>query len=175
MFCRSRSAGAAHQGKEPSTKVVANVGIGQTPQAIVFVVNAVNDSSAGSAKLQSLGVAGSTARLSLRGTKGGDRAVTSVTLFDQGLVQVLQASATHLQQGETYVIALAAQADGGGALEPLASFKANPAGAAIVNASGPIRQLVTTDGPGKQHWLVIAEAHDGKPYEVVQCQDIGIQ
>ena len=155
-------------------KVVANIGIGQAPQAIAYVVNAVSDSSTATANLQPLGVAGSVARLSLSGTTGSDHAVTSVTLFDQGLVQVLQASATHLQPGQTYVIALAAQADGGGVLEPLAAFKANPAGAAIVNASGPIRQLVTTDGADKQRWLVIAEAQDGKPSAVVQRQDASV-
>lgn len=156
-------------------KVIGNVGVGQAPQAIAYVVNAVSDTEASTMNLQPLGIAGSAARISLSGIKGGDRAVTSVTLFDQGLVQILQASATHLQPGQTYVIALAAQADGSGVLEPLASFKANSAGAAIVNATGPIRQQVTTDDADRQRWLVIAEAHDGKPGEVVQRQDSGVQ
>lgn len=156
-------------------KLVANIDIGQAPQAIAYVVNAVSDIDASTANLQPLGVAGSVAKLSLSGTNGGDRAVTRVTLFDQGLVQILQASATHLRPGQTYVIALAAQADGSGELEPLASFKANPAGAAIVNATGPIRQLVTTDGADKPRWVVIAEALDGKPGKVVQRQDSGVQ
>jgi hypothetical protein len=40
------------------------------------------------------------------------------------------------------VLALATRADGRGKLEPLASFMTNPAGAAILNALGPIRQIV---------------------------------
>ena len=39
-------------------------------------------------------------------------------------------------------MALSARSDGQGPLEPLANFTANLAGAAIVNAVGPIRQVV---------------------------------
>lgn len=79
-----------------------------------------------------------------------------MSLFDQGLVQVLQAAVTGLEPGHPYVIALANHADGSGDLQPLASFTANPAGAAIVNASGPIRQLVQGDGDAPVRYIVIA-------------------
>jgi len=36
---------------------------------------------------------------------------------------------TGLQPGQPYVLALASQPDGGGKLEPIANFMANPAGA----------------------------------------------
>jgi hypothetical protein len=62
-----------------------------------------------------------------------------VSLFDQGLVQILEASVTGLAPKQAYVLALAETADGSGALQPLAAFTTNPAGAAIVNATGPIR------------------------------------
>jgi hypothetical protein len=39
------------------------------------------------------------------------------------------------------VLALASEATGGGALQALQGFMTNPAGAAVVNAIGPIRQL----------------------------------
>jgi hypothetical protein len=42
----------------------------------------------------------------------------------------------------THVLFWSKRADGGGKLEPLASFMTNPAGSAIVNAFGPIRQIV---------------------------------
>ena len=70
------------------------------------------------------------------------QAPTSVSLFDQGLAQVLQASVTGLQPKQPYVLALAHERDGQGPLEPLAAFMTNPAGSAIVNAIGPIRQVV---------------------------------
>ena len=74
--------------------------------------------------------------------------MTQVTLFNQGLVEVLQAAVTGLEPKKPYVLALATQADGGGKLEPIASFMTNPAGAAILNTVGPIRQVVQVSTPG---------------------------
>jgi YVTN family beta-propeller protein len=138
-----------------SNKVVADVPIGQAPQALVFVSNAVPNGD-GLANLQQLGLAGRVAHLSLAPRGATAAAPTSVSLFDQGLVQVLQAAVTGLEPGHPYVIALANHADGSGDLQPLASFTANPAGAAIVNASGPIRQLVQGDGNAPGRYIVIA-------------------
>ena len=82
--------------------------------------------------------------------------MTHVTLFNQGLVQVLQAAVTGLEPKKPYVLALATQPDGRGKLEPIASFTTNPAGAAIVNSLGPIRQVVEVSTPGTRRYLVIA-------------------
>jgi hypothetical protein len=76
--------------------------------------------------LQPLGVGGQAAHFAM--------APTSVTLFDQGLVQVLEASVTGLEPRQSYVLALSERADGGGKLETLQGFVTNPAGSAIVNA-----------------------------------------
>jgi hypothetical protein len=59
-------------------------------------------------------------------------------------VQVLEAAVTGLEPGKPYVLALAlaSEATGGGAVQPLQGFMTNQAGAALVNAIGPIRQLV---------------------------------
>jgi hypothetical protein len=46
----------------------------------------------------------------------------------------------------------------------------NPAGSAIVNASGPIRQIVQGGGDQPARFLVIAESMDGTPGKVVQVQ-----
>ncbi len=43
---------------------------------------------------------------------------------------------TGLEPGEHYVLGLAEHADGSGSVEPLAAFMTNPAGSAIVNATG---------------------------------------
>ena len=97
--------------------------------------------------------------------------MTQVTLFDQGLVQVLQAAVTGLQPKQPYVLALASQPDGGGKLEPIANFMTNPAGAAIVNTVGPIRQVVEASAPESRRYLVIVP---GSPErlggQVVQVQ-----
>jgi YVTN family beta-propeller protein len=155
-----------------SQTVVAGVPIGQGPQAIAYVPDAVPDGAVSGALLP-LGLAGSSAHLSL--VRPGDRTsgaavATTVTLFDQGLVQVLEASVTGLTPQQTYVLALAAQADGSGELQPLASFTANPAGAAIVNAIGPIRQVVQGERDGGRRYLVIAPQAGGAVGVPVQVQ-----
>src|SRR5207247_11199549 len=90
----------------------------------------------------------------------GGREPTSVALFDQGLIQVPQAAVPGLKPGKPYVLALARRRDGGGGgggpLEPLAAFTTNPAGAAVVNAIGPIRQIVRASTPAERRYLVIA-------------------
>ena len=116
---------------------------------------------------RALGVAGQVAHLTL-GAKAEARAnkpPTSVSLFDQGLIQVLQASVTGLQPKQRYVLALADKNDGTGSVQPLAAFMTNPAGSAIVNAVGPIRQIVQNSAAAERRYLVIApgEPEFGKP------------
>jgi hypothetical protein len=55
-------------------------------------------------------------------------------------------------------------------LQPLANFKTNPAGSAIVDAAGPIRQIVQSDVKREKRYLVIAENSAGKPGIIVQVQ-----
>jgi YVTN family beta-propeller protein len=154
-----------------TNKVIAYVPIGQAPQAVNYVPNAVPDGD-GTANLQPLGVAGETAHFTLRSTsaKGGDDMPTSVSLFDQGLIQILQASITGLEPKKPYVLGLSRRPDGTGAVEPLSSFMTNPAGSAIVNATGPIRQIVKSDAKAEQRYLVIAEGTVAKIGTVVQRQ-----
>lgn len=157
--------------------VVANVPVGQAPQAIAYVPNAVPEGD-GMAGLQPPGVAGQVAHLTLVPLQDGKpvaaaNAPTSVSLFDQGLLQVLQASATGLEPKQPYVLALAEQPDGSGTLQPLANFMTNPAGAAIVNAIGPIRQQVQgATAADSKRFLVIAPQSAGKPGTPVQVQSL---
>src|SRR5580693_489842 len=141
-----------------TNKVIATVRIGQAPQALTYVPDAV-PSGSGTQNLQSLGVAGQVAHLALAASAAEtSKAPTSVSLFDQGLIQVLEAAVSGLQPKQSYVLALAANLDGTGALQPLQSFMTNPAGAAIVNAIGPIRQLVEADVKAQRRYLVIVPA-----------------
>jgi YVTN family beta-propeller protein len=157
-----------------SNKVIATSPVGQAPQAIVYVPNAVPDGD-GKQNLQPLGVAGQAAHLALGAVENGklllsgNKALTSVSLFDQGLIQVLQAAVTGLQPKQPYVLALAQQPDGKGTLEPLAAFMTNPAGSAIVNAAGPIRQVVQGEDRIPRRYLVIVPgtaAELGKPVQI---------
>lgn len=168
-------------------QVIATSPIGQAPQALVYVPDAVPAASGvinsamtrmmvapeglGTNNLQPLGVAGQSAQLSLvaPGAKKEERAPTSVSLADQGLVQVLEAAVTGLEPGKAYLLALASEPSGGGTLEPLQGFMTNPAGAAVVNTIGPIRQVVRGEDNIPRRYLVIipgtADNH-GPPVQV---------
>ena len=164
-----------------TNKLIATSPVGQAPQAITYVPNAVPEGD-GTQGLQPLGVAGETAHLLLgpmegrktvgsgAGVGGDDKASTSVSLFDQGLIQVLQAAVTGLEPKQPYILALSHERDGQGPLESLAAFMTNPAGSAIVNATGAIRQVVHGEDKIQRRYLVIAEGHADKPGHVVQVQ-----
>ena len=145
--------------------VIATSPIGQGPQALAYVPDAAP--AADAANLQPLGIAGEAAHLWLAppGADGG-QAPTSVALFDQGLTQMLEASVTGLAPKRAYTLALAAKSDGSGPLEPLATFTTNPAGAAIVNAIGSIRQLVRNTDERERRFLVITSASGLAPVQV---------
>jgi YVTN family beta-propeller protein len=146
-------------------KVIAEVPVGQGAQALTYVPGA---SVAGTApNLQPLGLAGMAAHLSLAASGAHGYPPTSVGLFDQGLTQVLEASVTGLAPRKPYLLALSQKQDGSGPLRSLARFTTNPAGAAIVNALGPIRQVVEGSEANPRWYLVIAPDADGaQPVQV---------
>jgi YVTN family beta-propeller protein len=170
-----------------TNKVVATSPIGQAPQAVVYVPNAISLmrthhntamttmpevlEPAGTENLQPLGVGGLSTQLWLAPPDlKRDKMPTSVSLSDQGLVQVLEASVTGLEPGKPYVLALSNEASGGGALQPLQGFMTNPAGAAVVTAIGPIRQLVRGEDKAPRRYLVIAPGTVGDLRAPVQVQ-----
>jgi YVTN family beta-propeller protein len=170
-----------------TNKVIATSPIGQAAQAVIYVPNAVpiiseNGNSAmttmmvvpegvGTRNLQPLGVAGQSAQLWLvRPGRKEEKAPTSVSLSDQGLVQVLEAAVTGLDPGKPYVLALASEPSGAGALQPLQGFMTNAAGAAVVNAIGPIRQVVRGEDKVQRRYLVIVPGTVGNLGAPVQVQ-----
>ena len=156
-----------------TNKVIATMPIGQGPQAVAYVPEAVPEGP-GTQNLQPLGLAGMATHLVLSAIQDGKPrkgpAPTSVTLFDQGLLQVLQASVTGLEPKQPYVLALAEQASGSGPLEPLAGFVANPAGSAIVNALGPLRSVAQGTTNGNRRYLVIVSGGQTGSGSPVQLQ-----
>ena len=57
-----------------------------------------------------------------------------------------------------------------GSIEPLAAFTTNPAGSAIVNAVGPIRQIVENTDRSERRYLVIVAGTTDKLGALVQVQ-----
>src|SRR5438876_7531563 len=150
-----------------TNQVVATIPIGQAPHEAIYVPDAV-PTGGGTEGLQPLGVAGEAAHITLAAPGGGKP--TRVSLLDQGLIQVLQAAVTGLEPGKPYLLGLSHRRDGGGPLEPLAAFTTNPAGAAVVDAIGPIRQIVRASTPAERRYLVIAAGTPAQPGPVVQTQ-----
>ena len=153
--------------------VIASVPVGQAAQAVVYVPGAVPTGD-GLQGLQPLGIAGQAVHLTLVSRLSSaprtGKAPTNVTLFDQGLVQVLEAAVTGLGPKKPYVLALSRRSDGSGALEPLTAFVTNPAGSAIVNAIGPIRQAVRAEEPEQRRYLVIVSGTAARLGPLVQIQ-----
>jgi YVTN family beta-propeller protein len=141
-----------------SNRQIATVPVGQATQALVFVPQAVRHGN-GTQNLQPLGPPPS-GDVQLVLVDAGLRPATHVTLFDQGFEQILQAAVTGLQPKQPYVLGLSTDPKGAGPLVPLVTFMANPAGAAIVNAVGPIRQYLDSE---PKRYLVITE---GTPVEL---------
>jgi YVTN family beta-propeller protein len=154
--------------------VIATVPIGQAAQAVVYVPDAVPDGG-GREGLQPLDVAGQAAHFTMVPAGGktpvDTDAPTSVTLFDQGLIDVLEASVTGLEPMQPYVLALSERSDGSGELEPLEGFMTNPAGSAIVNTVGPILEIVQGEADAhRRRFLVIAPGFATQPGQPVQIQ-----
>lgn len=120
----------------------------------------------GVANLAPLAEAGKKVQLTLKGT-----GQSQVTLFDQGQVQILQAAVAGLAPKMPFVLGLSSSPDGKGPIQPLAKFMTNPAGSVIVNAIGPLRQLVSDAGPDQRRFLVIASGDPVAPGPVVQVQE----
>ena len=146
-----------------SNKVIANIPIGQTTQALVYVPNAVPNGP-GTENLMPLGVAANTARLHLEagGTALPD-AQASVAVNSLGLLDLVQMAAKGLSPRTTYQVYLAeSNRSPFGNLKPLAILKTNPDGAGIVQAIGPLKELTGNDpnSPAPQRFLVVTDVND---------------
>jgi YVTN family beta-propeller protein len=146
-----------------ANKVIATIPVGQGPQGVAYVPGAV-PSGDGMANLLPLAEAGKKTQLTLAGTGR-----SQVTLFDQGQVQILQAAVAGLSPRMPYVLGLANLADGSGPIQPLAKFMTNPAGGAVVNAVGALRQVVSEADGNMRRYLVIAPGNPlsmGRPIQL---------
>jgi YVTN family beta-propeller protein len=153
-----------------TNRVIATIPNGQAAQALVYVPEAVPTEASGTENLQPLGLAGSATHLILAAP--GSSISTTVSLFDQGITQVLQAAVAGLEPAKPYVLALTSNPNGTGVIEPLAQFMTNPAGAQVVDAVGPIRQIVDPQAQARdeRRYLAILQWENGKPGRPAQLQ-----
>jgi Domain of unknown function (DUF305) len=159
-----------------ATKVIANIPIGQTTQALVYVTNAA-PSSSGSENLMPLGLAADTARLQLEPTGTGlSQAQASVAVNSLGLLDLLQIAAKGLTPRTSYQVFLAeSNRSPFGKLEPLAVLKTNPDGAGIVQAIGPLKVLAGNDANSSppQRFLIVTDIKDSSQVVLQQTDSPG--
>jgi len=146
-----------------TNKVIANIPIGQTSQALVYVPNAVPDGP-GTENLMPLGVAANTALLHLEaGGTALANAQASVAVNSLGLLDLVQIAAEGLSPKASYQVYLAeSNQEPFGELEPLAVLKTNLDGAGIVQAIGPLKVLASGDpnSPASQRFLIVTDIKD---------------
>ena len=148
-----------------SNKVIANIPIGQTSQALVYVPDAVPDGN-GTDNLTPLGEAGNTVRLHLEA--GGatlPNAEASVAVNSLGLLDLVQIAAEGLAPKSQYQVYLAESSHAPfGRLEPLAVLRTNPDGAGAVQAIGPLKILVpgesAASAASSRRFLIVTDPKD---------------
>jgi YVTN family beta-propeller protein len=156
-----------------TNKVIANIPIGQTTQALVYVPNAVPNGP-GTENLMPLGAAANTTRLQL-GPAGTalPEAQASVAVNSLGLLDLVQIAAKGLAPQMQYQVYLAeSNHQPFGKLEPLAVLKTNPDGAGIVQAIGPLKVLAGNDpnSSASQRFLIVTDIKDSS-HVVLQQTD----
>jgi YVTN family beta-propeller protein len=127
-----------------TNQIVATIPVGQLPQALVYVPNAVS-SDAGTANLKPLGVSTEALHLELKPPDSSNSAAhASVSINSLGPIDNLQIAATGLTPGEKYALVLI------GGPEPLelVTLKAGIGGIAIAQTLGPLKRAVSPSQTG---------------------------
>jgi YVTN family beta-propeller protein len=154
-----------------TNQVISTTPGGQSSQALVYVPNAVPQGD-GLANLEPLGDAGLAAHVVL-GAPGAspEQAVTTVSINNQGLIDMVEAAVTGLQPKQSYQLVLVEHATSPyGEIQPLETFQTNPAGAAVVTTIGPIKRIVADSSETQRRYLAIVPVEDGNQGMPVQVQ-----
>src|SRR5436190_16929328 len=156
-----------------TNKVIANIPIGQTSQALVYVPNAVPNGP-GTENLTPLGTAANTAQLHLEaGGTALAEAQASVAVNSLGLLDLVQIAARGLAPQTQYQVYLAESNQSPfGKLEPLAVLKTNPDGGGIVQAIGPLKVLAGNDpnSSAPQRFLIVTDMKDSSQVVLRQAR-----
>jgi len=160
-----------------TNQVLATVPVGQQPQALVYVPDAVPE-GAGAANLVPLGESGMAAHLNLVVPPGSaSTAHATVSVNSLGSVDLLQVAASGLKPGRSYTLWLAAARTAPfGSKESLATFKANPSGAQIVQTVGPLKHALTRTTPdaasrSSYRFLLVTAADSDTPELIEDVPD----
>ncbi len=144
-------------------KVITQISIGQTAQALVYVPNAAPSGSA--QNLRPLGEAAVTAKLQLRGEGGDSGPQATVAVNSLGLVDLLQIAASGLTPNTLYRLWLSdTNRPPFGNLIPIAMLKTNPDGGAIAQTVGPLKSVAPPGTGGlPKRYLVVTKGDSQEP------------
>jgi hypothetical protein len=152
-----------------SNTMIANIPIGQTTQALVYVPGAVPNGD-GTANLTPLGVAGQTLHIEMLPPAGpGSNARATVAVNSLGVIDLLEIAVAGLQPGQEYQLFLVDSLTKPDATRVgLTKFTANPSGAAVAQAIGPLRTFVgAAEGAAakqpEQRYLVVTATGSDQP------------
>ena len=164
IYVALENGGAAVAIDTLTNKVIADIPIGQTTQALVYVPNAVPDGP-GTTNLTSLGEAGNSARLHLGAEDAAfPNAQASVSVNSLGLLDLVQIAAEGLAPSAQYEVYIAdSNHPPFGKRDALAILTTNLDGAGIVQAIGPLKVLATgsrSKSLRSQRFLIVAENSD---------------
>jgi YVTN family beta-propeller protein len=163
-----------------TNKVIADIPIGQTTQALVYVANAVPNGN-GMDNLSALGEAGNTTRLHLEAAGTAlPSAQASVAVNSLGLLDLVEIAAAGLTPSSLFQVYLT-ESDHAPfeKLQALAILKTNPDGAGIVQTIGPLKVLAAsgTANPiaSPRRFLIVTEKGDVSHVVLRQSSDSRVE
>jgi len=146
--------------------VLATIPIGQQPQALVYVPQAVPEGD-GTANLIPLGDAGKAAHLTMVPPEGSaNSAHATVSVNNLGALDLLQAAVSGLIPGQRYTLWLVESRTAPfGQKEALVTFQANLAGAQVTQTVGPLHIILTSSNERtvQQRFLLLTPADSDEP------------
>jgi YVTN family beta-propeller protein len=115
-------------------EAIARIPVGQAPQALVFVSDAVTQGTDGRANLTPRPSGPETVNIALKAPQGAD-GTGYVVSRNLGLVDILEVNVSRLKPDTVYSVFLE------GRDTPVAVLRTNPRGMGMVSATGPTREI----------------------------------
>ncbi len=179
MYVAFENGGAAAAIDTTTNKVIADIPIGQTTQALVYVPNAVPDGP-GTENLVALGEAGNITRLQLEAAGTAfPNARASVAVNSLGLLDLVEIAAQGLAPRAQYEVYLAdSNHPPFGKRESLSFLKTNPDGAGIVQVIGPLKLLAVRSSEShstpSERFLIVVDSGDANQVVLRQSNPVSV-
>jgi YVTN family beta-propeller protein len=179
IYVAFENGGAAAAIDTITNKVIADIPIGQTTQALVYIPNAVPDGP-GTENLVALGEAGNITRLQLEAAGTAfPNARASVAVNSLGLLDLVEIAAQGLAPRAQYEVYLAdSNHPPFGKRESLAFLKTNPDGAGIVQVIGPLKILAMRSSESlfapSQRFLIVVDSGDANQVVLRQSNPVSV-